>query len=52
MSCSINLKNISYKKDDKFLFENINLNLGHKEKIAVIGQNGVGKSTLLKLLLD
>lgn len=50
MSCSINLKNISYKKDDKFLFENINLNLGHKEKIAVIGQNGVGKSTLLKII--
>jgi len=50
MSCSINLNNISYKKDISFLFENINLDLGHQEKIAIIGQNGVGKSTLLKIM--
>lgn len=50
MSCSINLKNISYKKDDKFLFEDISLDLGHREKIAIIGKNGVGKSTLLKII--
>lgn len=50
MSCSLNLKNISYKKEASFLFESLYLDLGHKEKIAIIGQNGVGKSTLLKII--
>lgn len=50
MSCSINLKDISYKKDEKILFENVSFDLGHKEKIAIIGKNGVGKSTLLKII--
>lgn len=51
MSCSISLRNISYKKGDEFLFENIDLDLGHKEKIAIVGKNGVGKSTLLKIIV-
>lgn len=51
MSCTLNLKNISYKKDDKVLFEDITFNLGHEEKIAIIGTNGCGKSTLLKLIV-
>lgn len=50
MSCSMNLKNISYKKNNNYLFKNINLDLGHKEKMAIIGQNGVGKSTLIKII--
>ena len=50
MSCSVNLRNISYKNDKKELFENIDLNLGHEEKIAIIGTNGSGKSTLLKII--
>ncbi|MEN5388012.1 ABC transporter ATP-binding protein [Aliarcobacter skirrowii] len=50
MSCSINLKDISYKKDEKILFENVSFDLGHKEKVAIIGKNGVGKSTLLKII--
>ncbi len=50
MSCSVNLRNISYKNDKKELFKDINLNLGHEEKIAIIGSNGSGKSTLLKII--
>jgi len=50
MSCSITLKNVSYKNENTILFENINLNVGHEEKIAIIGSNGVGKSTLLKII--
>ncbi|MDR0368434.1 MAG: ATP-binding cassette domain-containing protein, partial [Bacteroidales bacterium] len=45
------LHNISYIHIDKeLLFDNINLSLNPKEKIAVIGNNGVGKSTLLKII--
>ena len=50
MSCSVNLRNVSYQNDKKELFKNINLNLGHEEKIAIIGSNGSGKSTLLKII--
>ena len=50
MSCSLNLRNISYENDKKELFKDINLNLGHEEKIAIIGSNGSGKSTLLKII--
>lgn len=50
MSCSITLKDVSKKNDNKVLFENVNLSVGHEEKIAIIGSNGVGKSTLLKII--
>lgn len=50
MSCSINTKNLSYKHGKKEILKDITFNLGHKEKIAIIGPNGVGKSTFLKIL--
>ena len=50
MSCSLNLRAISYKNEDKNIFNNISLNLGHEEKIAIVGSNGSGKSTLLKII--
>lgn len=50
MSCSLNLRNITYIKDDITIFANIVLNLGHEEKIAIVGANGCGKSTLLKII--
>lgn len=50
MSCSFNLKEISYTSDSKTLFSNININVGHEEKVAIIGSNGAGKSTLLKII--
>ncbi len=37
--------------EPKILCENINFSLKRKEKIAIIGTNGIGKSTLLKTLL-
>ncbi len=38
--------------NDKVLFENINLTVGRGEKIALLGANGVGKSTLLKRIMN
>ena len=37
---------------DKVLFKNINLTVGRGEKIALLGPNGVGKSTLLKRIMN
>lgn len=50
MSCSFNLKGLSFKNDSKQLFSNVNLNVGHEQKVAIIGSNGTGKSTLLKVI--
>lgn len=36
---------------DKLLFKDINLTVGRGEKIALLGPNGVGKSTLLKRIM-
>lgn len=33
------------------LFDNINLQVDEKDRIALVGRNGVGKSTLLKILV-
>ncbi len=50
MSCSINLKNISYETSTKEVFRDVTLNVSHEEKVAIIGSNGSGKSSLLKIL--
>ena len=36
---------------DKLLFKNVNITVGREEKIALLGANGTGKSTLLKLVM-
>jgi ATP-binding cassette subfamily F protein 3 len=36
----------------KVLFKNINITVGRGEKIALLGPNGVGKSTLLKRMMN
>lgn len=37
---------------DKVLFRDINITVGRGEKIALLGPNGVGKSTLLKRMMN
>ncbi len=43
-----NILHIHPTKD--LLFSNINLTVNNHEKTALIGNNGVGKSTLLKII--
>ena len=45
----LELKDISFSFDN-VLFENVCLNLGQKDKIAIIGESGCGKSTLLHIM--
>ena len=47
----IEIVNLSFFYDKETILENINLNIKKKEFLAIIGPNGGGKSTLLKLLL-
>ncbi len=46
----IDIKKLSIQFTGENLFENVNLRIGKHDKIALVGSNGTGKSTLLKLL--
>lgn len=46
----LTIENISKAYSEKKLLDNINLGINEGDKIGVIGINGVGKSTLLKLI--
>lgn len=47
----LTLQNISYKHNNSdLLFDNISFTVNNHEKIALIGANGIGKSTLLKII--
>ncbi|MGB6329613.1 MAG: ABC transporter ATP-binding protein [Halarcobacter sp.] len=50
MSCSINLKKVSLKNSSKEVFRNLTLDVSHEEKVAIVGANGSGKSSLLKIV--
>ncbi len=45
------LKGLSKSYDDKALFSDVTLTVTGGERIALIGDNGTGKSTLIKILL-
>lgn len=47
----LSVKELSLKIGDATLFDNINLHVMRGEKIAIVGENGVGKSTFLKSIL-
>ena len=47
----IDLQNISKQYDTKVILKNVNFTLNHGQRIAVIGQNGQGKSTLFKIIM-
>ena len=45
-------KSFGYGTNKKTLFENVNLDIKKGEKICIVGRNGIGKTTLLKILLE
>ena len=47
----VELTNVGIKLGDKILFDNFNFNFEAGKKIGVVGDNGVGKTTLLKIIL-
>ena len=48
---AVEVKNLYFKYEKEWVLENINFDLNDKEFLAIIGPNGGGKTTLLKLLL-
>lgn len=48
----INIENISKSYSEKILMDNISFSINSEDKIGLIGRNGTGKTTLLKLLMN
>ncbi len=48
----IDLQNISKQYDIKTILKDVNFTLTQGQRIAVIGQNGQGKSTLFKIIMN
>lgn len=47
----ISFKDVTYKIEDNYLLKNVNLIIKKSEKIYITGESGIGKSTMMKLLL-
>ncbi len=47
----IELKSVSHRFGDEHLIENLSLKIMRGDRIGLIGNNGVGKSTLLRIML-
>ncbi len=48
----LQFENLSYRYDQEWLFQHLSLDVKRGERIALIGPNGIGKTTLFKLILQ
>lgn len=46
------IKNLNFSYDDKKALNNINITINRKDRIALIGESGSGKTTFLKILRE
>jgi ATP-binding cassette subfamily F protein 3 len=46
----ITISNLSKSYNAQYLFSGINLNIGMRDRVAVIGRNGTGKTTLFEII--
>jgi len=51
MGTLLHIKNLTKLYDHHLIFQGASLTVAEKEKIALIGRNGVGKSTLFKIIV-
>jgi ATP-binding cassette subfamily F protein uup len=47
----IELREVGMELGGRTLFKNVSLNLAAKERLGIVGRNGLGKSTLLKVMM-
>jgi ATP-binding cassette subfamily F protein uup len=47
----IELRNVGMELDGRILFDGLSLNLAGGQRLGIVGRNGVGKTTLLRIIL-
>ena len=48
----LNVTNLKVEFGDYVLFDNVTFSLNDKDRLALIGPNGMGKSTIIKVILN
>lgn len=48
----IEVKNLTFGYNNNLLYNNLSFTLNRGERVLVIGENGIGKTTLLKLIMN
>ncbi|MBQ7407951.1 MAG: ABC-F family ATP-binding cassette domain-containing protein [Clostridia bacterium] len=48
----LEIKNLTHRYDDKFIFNEASLTVNNGEHIGVVGLNGAGKSTFINIIAD
>ncbi len=51
MKVAISIKNLSHYYGKKLIYENLNLDIEEGKVFGILGKNGVGKSTLINILM-
>ena len=46
----LGLRNIAYRVDGRLLFEGVTAQIGARQRLGLVGRNGCGKTTLLRLI--
>ncbi len=49
---TLELKNVSFKYQDKYILKDINVTFTQGHKYLIVGENGSGKSTLFRLIVN
>ena len=50
MSVLVDLQRVSVKEPDRYLFQDLSLTISNGDRLGVVGINGTGKSTLLRVI--
>ncbi len=48
----LSFENLGLNQGTGWLFRGLNIQIGPRDRLALIGRNGAGKSTLLKLIAN
>ena len=51
MASILQIENLSKSFGDRIIFEGININLSEGDKVGIIAKNGIGKTTLMNIIM-